>query len=145
VVTLLSDKPRDASWKILATLLSGPIDIDKMDYLMRDSLHAGVPYGRNFDQQRLVGSLCLNEAGDALAITDKGKAMLRGVVFIVDARIRREDPLDKGRRRRKVQRVAVRGQDGRPRRPLTSALRFLGRPGRGASIVVTENRWRPCA
>ena len=33
-------------------MLSGPIDIDKMDYLVRDSLHAGVPYGRNFDQQR---------------------------------------------------------------------------------------------
>ena len=44
-------------------MLSGPIDVDKMDYLMRDSLHAGVPYGRNFDQQRLIGSLCVNEAG----------------------------------------------------------------------------------
>ena len=31
-------------------MLSGPIDIDKMDYLMRDSLHAGVPYGRHFDR-----------------------------------------------------------------------------------------------
>ncbi len=56
----------------LSSMLSGPIDVDKMDYLMRDSLHAGVPYGRNFDQQRLIGSLCVNEAGDGLAITDKG-------------------------------------------------------------------------
>ena len=37
-----------------------------MDYLVRDSLHAGVPYGRNFDQQRLIGSLCVNAAGDGL-------------------------------------------------------------------------------
>ena len=52
-----------------------------MDYLMRDSLHAGVPYGRNFDQQRLIGSLCLSEAGDSLAITDKGKTAAEMMVF----------------------------------------------------------------
>src|SRR5262245_56486833 len=38
---------------ILRSLLSGPIDVDKIDYLMRDSLHAGVPYGRHFDRRRL--------------------------------------------------------------------------------------------
>ena len=54
-------------------MLSGPIDIDKMDYLYRDSLHAGVPYGRHFDQQRLLGSLCLNQAGDGLAVTRQGQ------------------------------------------------------------------------
>jgi HD superfamily phosphohydrolase len=62
-------------------MLSGPIDIDKMDYLGRDSIHCGVPYGRNFDQGRLIGSLCLNEAGDGLAVTDKGKTAAELVVF----------------------------------------------------------------
>ena len=81
VVALLSEKPQDPTRRVLASMLSGPIDIDKMDYLMRDSLHAGVPYGRNFDQQRLLGSLCLNEAGDALAITDKGKTAAEMMVF----------------------------------------------------------------
>jgi HD superfamily phosphohydrolase len=81
VVALLSEKPRDTVAKILASLLSGPIDIDKMDYLYRDSLHAGVPYGRHFDQQRLLGSLCLNEAGNGLAITDKGKTAAELMVF----------------------------------------------------------------
>ena len=57
------------------------IDVDKMDYLTRDSLHAGVPYGRNFDQTRLIGSLCLNEQGDALAITDKGRTAAEMMVF----------------------------------------------------------------
>ncbi|MGL6196965.1 MAG: HD domain-containing protein, partial [Thermoguttaceae bacterium] len=61
--------------------LSGPIDIDKMDYLFRDSLHAGVPYGRHFDQNRLISSLCLNEAGDGLAISDKGKTAAELMVF----------------------------------------------------------------
>jgi HD superfamily phosphohydrolase len=81
VVALLSEKPRDASARILHSMISGPIDIDKMDYLYRDSLHAGVPYGRNFDQQRLLGSLCLNHSGDGLAITDKGKTAAELMVF----------------------------------------------------------------
>ncbi|MGE0606453.1 MAG: HD domain-containing protein [Pirellulales bacterium] len=81
IVTLLSEKPRDKRSRILQSLLSGPIDIDKMDYLARDSLHAGVPYGRNFDQGRLIGSLCLNQTGDGLAISDKGKTAAEMMVF----------------------------------------------------------------
>jgi HD superfamily phosphohydrolase len=81
VVALLSEEPRTNSARILASMLSGPIDIDKMDYLFRDSLHAGVPYGRHYDQQRLIGSLCVNEAGDGLALTDKGKTAAELMVF----------------------------------------------------------------
>ncbi len=81
VVALLSEKPRTPTTRVLSSLLSGPIDIDKIDYLFRDSLHAGVPYGRNFDQGRLIGSLCLNEAGDGLAITEKGKTAAEMLVF----------------------------------------------------------------
>jgi HD superfamily phosphohydrolase len=81
VVALLSEEPRDLRTSILHSLLSGPIDIDKMDYLVRDSLHAGVPYGRNFDQQRLIGSLCLNQAGGGLAINDKGRTAAEMMVF----------------------------------------------------------------
>ncbi len=81
IVSLLSAKPRDMKSQLLTSMLSGPIDVDKMDYLMRDSLHAGVPYGRHFDQQRLIGSLCLNEAGDGLAISEKGRTAAEMMVF----------------------------------------------------------------
>ena len=81
VMAMLSGKPKDRSTRILKSLLSGPIDVDKMDYLMRDSLHAGVPYGRNFDQSRLISSLCLNEQGNGLGITDKGKTAAEMMVF----------------------------------------------------------------
>lgn len=81
VVDMLSGKPADRCGRLLRSMLSGPIDVDKMDYLQRDSLHAGVPYGRNFDQPRLIQSLCLNEAGDRLAITDKGKTAAEMMVF----------------------------------------------------------------
>lgn len=81
VADLIAGRARGIEARLLVSLLSGPFDVDKVDYLMRDSLHAGVPYGRNFDRGRLIGSLCLNEAGDALAITEKGKTAAEMMVF----------------------------------------------------------------
>jgi HD superfamily phosphohydrolase len=81
VAALIAGETQNQKGRILDSMLSGPIDVDKIDYLTRDSLHAGVPYGRHFDRQRLVGSLCLNEAGDGLAITDKGKTAAEMMVF----------------------------------------------------------------
>lgn len=81
VAELVTGKATDPAARILGSLLSGPIDVDKMDYLSRDSLHAGVPYGRHFDQERLLSSLCLDEAGASLAITDKGRTAAELMVF----------------------------------------------------------------
>lgn len=67
--------------RIAGSMLSGPIDVDKIDYLARDSRHCGVPYGQNFDQRRLVASLTLNAAGDRIAVTDKGKTAAELMVF----------------------------------------------------------------
>jgi hypothetical protein len=81
IASLITGAATDPAGRILHSLLSGPIDVDKMDYLARDSLHAGVPYGRNFDQPRLLASLCLDERGEALAITDKGRTAAELMVF----------------------------------------------------------------
>lgn len=81
IVSILSEKPRQSGSRILSGILSGPIDIDKMDYLVRDSLHAGVPYGMNFDQQRLIGSLVLNQARDGLAVSEKGRTAAEMMFF----------------------------------------------------------------
>ena len=67
--------------QLLASLLSGPIDVDKMDYLVRDSLHAGVPYGRNFDANRLIGSLCIHPGEPRVAVTAKGRTAAEMMVF----------------------------------------------------------------
>ena len=81
VHALIGGTATDPAGRILHSLLSGPIDVDKMDYLGRDSLHAGVPYGRHFDQERLLSSLCLDAAGQGLAITDKGRTAAELMVF----------------------------------------------------------------
>lgn len=81
ILAILQKTGQTPALRLLASMLSGPVDIDKMDYLYRDSLHAGVPYGRNFDQERLLASLCLNAAGDGLAVSSKGKTAAELMVF----------------------------------------------------------------
>lgn len=81
VLDVLEPMTDSAPLRLMRSVLSGPIDIDKMDYLDRDSLHCGVPYGRHFDKQRLIQSLLVNEAGDGLALSTKGKTAAELMVF----------------------------------------------------------------
>lgn len=81
VAALIDGTAADPAGTLLHSLLSGPIDVDKMDYLARDSLHAGVPYGRHFDQDRLLASLCIDAGAQTLAITDKGRTAAELMVF----------------------------------------------------------------
>jgi HD superfamily phosphohydrolase len=72
------DGPIDA---MLASVLHSPIDADKMDYLERDSIHLGVPYGRNYDRERLLSSLAVHPASHSLAVNDKGKVSAEIFIF----------------------------------------------------------------
>ena len=81
VLDVLVATSNSASSRLRRSILSGPVDIDKMDYLSRDSQHCGVPYGRHFDRNRLINSLIVNEAGDGLAITSKGRTAAEMMVF----------------------------------------------------------------
>lgn len=58
---------------ILRTLISGQMDVDRTDYLLRDSHHCGVDYGR-FDHRRLIESLAItvDEMGNLQIALDKG-------------------------------------------------------------------------
>lgn len=81
VLDVLVAHSSSPSHQLRRSVLSGPIDIDKMDYLSRDSQHCGVPYGKHFDRNRLINSLLVNEAGDGLAISSKGKTAAEMMVF----------------------------------------------------------------
>jgi uncharacterized protein len=62
---------------LLDTIISGPVDCDKLDYLIRDGLSCGVPYAESIDIDRFLSSLTWinNEKGGySLAITQKGIA-----------------------------------------------------------------------
>jgi len=81
VLDVLVARTDTPAMRLVRSILSGPIDIDKMDYLGRDSLHCGVPYGRHFDRNRLMTSLVTNAAGDGLAISAKGRTAAELMVF----------------------------------------------------------------
>jgi len=58
-------------------IISGPVDCDKLDYIIRDGLSCGVPYAESIDIDRFLSSLSLinnGKDGYLLAITQKGIA-----------------------------------------------------------------------
>jgi uncharacterized protein len=71
------DPPRDRSLPagdaLLIRLLSGSLDVDKLDYLPRDARACNVPYG-GVDVTRLLGALRVLSIGDSqrLGVSDKG-------------------------------------------------------------------------
>lgn len=79
---LLSDTEREyisgllsGQWgsKILKDIVSGPLDADKLDYLLRDSYYCGVKYGI-YDLDRLLATFkTIDSANDyAIAISEDG-------------------------------------------------------------------------
>ena len=62
----------------LATLISGSIDVDKLDYLSRDAKMCGVPYGV-IDVDRLLTSLTIS--ADGVGLHPKGLAALESLLF----------------------------------------------------------------
>jgi len=57
--------------RALAQLVSSQIDVDRMDYLLRDSLMTGAKYGI-FDLEWIIKSIEINELGDHLYISAPG-------------------------------------------------------------------------
>ncbi len=53
VANLLEGNPESGKSLFWRDIIAGQLDADRMDYLLRDSLHSGVGYGR-YDWQRLV-------------------------------------------------------------------------------------------
>ena len=69
-------------WK---DIISGQLDADRMDYLLRDSLHAGVSYGR-FDLDRVVNSVCAIRRPEEESAEPK-IAIMKGGIFAAEALI----------------------------------------------------------
>jgi len=78
------ERVTDPSYHVLRSILSSAIDVDKLDYISRDSTHAGVPYGSIVDRDRLISSLRVWYASPkepTLVISDKGRACAEAMVF----------------------------------------------------------------
>lgn len=71
LAAILTAKPTSATAshrdKLLRSLFSGPIDADKLDYLLRDAAHTGVPYPLGIDVERLLTCITTVVLSDASA------------------------------------------------------------------------------
>jgi len=75
---------RGRSDSALQGLVSGSLDLDKIEYLMRDARFCGVPFGM-VDVDRLLYALTVAEAPDTgrpeVAVLEKGVASLESLLF----------------------------------------------------------------
>lgn len=88
VSVLTRSGTRRALAMIMKSVVDGPLDADKLDYLRRDSLHAGVMYANGIDLERFFESLrvCLptgqdgTPTGAAIGLSDKGIAAIESII-----------------------------------------------------------------
>ncbi|HEX5005218.1 MAG TPA: HD domain-containing protein, partial [Gemmatimonadales bacterium] len=79
----VGDLIRGASASPLGGLISGSLDLDKIDYLSRDARMCGVPYGA-VDVDRLLASLTLVESAPGrweIGVHEKGISALESLLF----------------------------------------------------------------
>lgn len=58
ILNLLLGNPQNAHQHFICDLLDGQLDVDKMDYLLRDSHYCGVKYGY-YDLDRIMDVICI--------------------------------------------------------------------------------------
>lgn len=83
IINILSKEETVKNLTILKRIISGSLDADRMDYLLRDSLYCGVEYGR-YDWQRIIDCLDIIESesgGYDLCIEHGGVHALESMIL----------------------------------------------------------------
>jgi uncharacterized protein len=84
VVGLVEGGPAAGRAALWQELISGQLDADRMDYLLRDSYHAGVEYGR-YDWRRIAATVELvpdvESGAPRLGIADGGRHAAEGLII----------------------------------------------------------------
>ena len=78
-----SPSPQENVGVLIQDIVAGELDADRMDYLARDSLYAGVTYGR-YDLDRLLDTITAVEDDDGaihLAVAEDGRYALEGFLL----------------------------------------------------------------
>jgi HD superfamily phosphohydrolase len=73
------DLIRGKSDSPLQGLISGSLDLDKIEYLRRDALMCGVPYGE-IDEERLLNAMTVVD-GKVIGIREKGLSAVESLLF----------------------------------------------------------------
>lgn len=68
---------------LLHSIIDGPIDCDKLDYLIRDGAACGVPYPRSIDTERFMSSLICTgiDKNPIIGVSPKGVAAVETILL----------------------------------------------------------------
>ena len=84
ILEILELPARSAGALVWKDLVSGQMDADRMDYLLRDAYHVGVQYGR-YDLDRVVNTLCLcpdpETGGHHIGVEEDGVHAVEGLLI----------------------------------------------------------------
>lgn len=84
IINVFSSKPASAKSLVWKNLVSGQMDADRMDYLLRDAYHSGVSYGR-YDLDRVIATirLCQDSEGDGfqIGVEEDGAHAVEGLLI----------------------------------------------------------------
>jgi HD superfamily phosphohydrolase len=65
---------------LVNSFINSIVDVDKVDYLVRDSVHCGVPYGEGIDTERLLDALYVDPETSRICVTEKGKSCVMSII-----------------------------------------------------------------
>nr|WP_280177627.1 HD domain-containing protein [Arsenicitalea aurantiaca] len=84
VTGLIEGTPVNALGALCKDIISGRIDADRMDYLLRDSYYCGVRYG-HYEIDRLINTICVLEDDDdgtlSIGVTEDGLHAAEGLLI----------------------------------------------------------------
>jgi uncharacterized protein len=85
VASFIDGVPKDRITALLKDVVSGTLDADRMDYLLRDAYHCGVRYGQ-YDLERIVNTIGICEDDEEpglfrIGINDDGVHAAEGLVI----------------------------------------------------------------
>ncbi|MDD3364773.1 MAG: HD domain-containing protein [Syntrophomonas sp.] len=82
IVKLQAGWVTEGKYQFIKDLISGQIDTDRMDYLLRDSYYCGVQYGK-YDLTRILDTLCIHHSDEVwqLGIESNGVHALEEFIF----------------------------------------------------------------
>lgn len=67
---------------VMASALSGVLDLDKMDYLVRDSIHCGVTFGNALDSNRFLTGLRIDVDNECICLSTKAESYIPTLITI---------------------------------------------------------------
>ena len=80
VTRLISGQASSGNETVIQSIVDSVLDVDKLDYLRRDSVHCGVTYGTVLDVNRLLDSLHVDAERNTITVNQKGRTYLMSLL-----------------------------------------------------------------